>query len=31
MLDLRNYFNKQDELLEYLKDKKAFYVIGGKL
>ena len=31
VLDLRNYFDKQDELLEYLKDKKAFYVIGGNV
>lgn len=29
ILDLRNYFGKQEELSHFLKNKKAFYVIGG--
>ena len=29
ILDLRNYFGKPEELNDFLKDKKAFYAIGG--
>lgn len=29
VVDLRNYFNKKDELFEELKNENTFYVIGG--
>lgn len=31
ILDLRNYFNKEDELRQYLKDYNSFYVLGGNV
>lgn len=31
ILDLRNYFNKEDELRRYLQDYKSFYVLGGNV
>ena len=31
ILDLRNYFNKEDELREYLQDYNSFYVLGGNV
>lgn len=31
ILDLEKYFDKKDELKEYLKDKKSFYVLGGNV
>lgn len=31
ILDLRNYFNKEDELRSYLQDYNSFYVLGGNV
>lgn len=31
ILDLRNYFNKEDELRRYLQDYNSFYVLGGNV
>lgn len=31
VLDLRNFFYKKEELLNYIKDINAFYVIGGNV
>lgn len=31
LLDLRNYFNKEDELRHYLQDYNSFYVLGGNV
>ena len=31
LLDLRNYFGKEEDLINFLRDKKAFYVIGGNV
>ena len=31
ILDLRNYFGKKTELNSFLKDRRAFYVIGGNV
>ena len=29
ILDLRNYFGKKDELFKFLKERRAYYAIGG--
>ncbi len=31
ILDLRNYFNKENELKEYLQNYNSFYVLGGNV
>lgn len=31
ILDLRNYFGKENELKEFLQNKRAFYTIGGNV
>mgnify|MGYP003292152965 CR=1 FL=1 len=31
VLDLRNFFNKKEELVDYIKGVSAFYVIGGNV
>ena len=31
ILDLRSYFNKEDELRQYLKNYNSFYVLGGNI